>query len=122
MLTRTGIIFIVHIYFLSDVLLIKIGGAYIPPARLRMMQEQIEDKSRWALFRIHKACMYNIHVCLSYYSVPYQRMAWEALKKTINGLINKVQESHKCIMLATAYRTSYVYNVHNYYLEYYYHY
>ncbi|KAK6166549.1 hypothetical protein SNE40_023209 [Patella caerulea] len=46
----------------------RTGGAYIPPARLRMMQQQITDKS----------------------SVPYQRMAWEALKKSINGLINKV--------------------------------
>ena len=44
------------------------GGAYIPPAKLRMMQSQIQDKS----------------------SVVYQRLAWEALKKSINGLINKV--------------------------------
>ncbi|EDV26964.1 uncharacterized protein TRIADDRAFT_23262 [Trichoplax adhaerens] len=44
------------------------GGAYIPPARLRMMQEQITDKS----------------------SENYQRLSWEALKKSINGLVNKV--------------------------------
>ena len=25
----------------------RTGGAYIPPARLRMMQEQITDKTRW---------------------------------------------------------------------------
>jgi len=24
-----------------------VGGAYIPPARLKMMQESIEDKSRY---------------------------------------------------------------------------
>ncbi|KAG0318699.1 pre-mRNA-splicing factor cwc22 [Linnemannia gamsii] len=48
--------------------LTRTGGAYIPPARLRMMQEQITDKS----------------------SKEYQRIAWEALKKSINGLINKV--------------------------------
>jgi len=50
----------------------RTGGAYIPPARLRMMQEQITDKS----------------------SVEYQRIAWEALKKSINGLINKVTASN----------------------------
>jgi pre-mRNA-splicing factor CWC22 len=44
------------------------GGVYIPPARLRQLQAQITDKS----------------------SKEYQRMAWEALKKSINGLINKV--------------------------------
>ncbi|KAK3767407.1 hypothetical protein RRG08_032085 [Elysia crispata] len=50
----------------------KAGGAYIPPAKLRMMQEQITDKS----------------------SVAYQRMSWEALKKSITGLINKVNVSN----------------------------
>ncbi|KAK7111884.1 pre-mRNA-splicing factor CWC22 homolog [Littorina saxatilis] len=50
----------------------RTGGAYIPPAKLRMLQAQITDKS----------------------SVPYQRMAWEALKKSINGLINKVNVSN----------------------------
>ncbi|EON97742.1 putative cell cycle control protein [Phaeoacremonium minimum UCRPA7] len=44
------------------------GGTYIPPARLRALQAQITDTS----------------------SKEYQRMAWEALKKSINGLINKV--------------------------------
>jgi len=46
----------------------KIGGAYIPPAKLRLMQEKIQDKN----------------------SEQYQRLAWEGLKKSINGLINKV--------------------------------
>jgi len=49
-------------------ILTRTGGAYIPPARLRQMQESITDKS----------------------SAAYQRMAWEALKKSINGLVNKV--------------------------------
>jgi len=44
------------------------GGTYIPPARLRALQAQITDKT----------------------SKEYQRMAWEALKKSINGLINKI--------------------------------
>ncbi|OKL59600.1 Pre-mRNA-splicing factor cwc22 [Talaromyces atroroseus] len=48
------------------------GGTYIPPARLRALQAQITDKS----------------------SKEYQRMSWEALKKSINGLINKVNVSN----------------------------
>uniref|UniRef100_A0A7N6A493 Pre-mRNA-splicing factor CWC22 homolog n=1 Tax=Anabas testudineus TaxID=64144 RepID=A0A7N6A493_ANATE len=55
-----------------DPILTRTGGAYIPPAKLRMMQQQITDKS----------------------SLPYQRMSWEALKKSINGLINKVNVSN----------------------------
>ncbi|KAF1974430.1 MIF4G-domain-containing protein [Bimuria novae-zelandiae CBS 107.79] len=45
----------------------RAGGAYIPPARLRAMQAAITDKK----------------------SPEFQRMAWEALKKSIQGLINK---------------------------------
>lgn len=30
----------------QDPLLTRTGGAYIPPAKLRMMQEQITDKNR----------------------------------------------------------------------------
>lgn len=48
------------------------GGTYIPPARLKALQAQITDKS----------------------SKEYQRMAWEALKKSINGLINKINVSN----------------------------
>lgn len=44
------------------------GGTYVPPARLRALQSQVTDKA----------------------SKEYQRMAWEALKKSINGLVNKV--------------------------------
>ena len=46
----------------------RTGGAYIPPARLAMMQRDVKDPS----------------------TVEFQRMAWEALKKSINGIINKV--------------------------------
>ncbi|TNN16663.1 Pre-mRNA-splicing factor CWC22 [Schistosoma japonicum] len=46
----------------------KTGGAYIPPGRLRQLQAQITDKS----------------------SEAYQRIAWEALKKSIHGFINKI--------------------------------
>lgn len=50
----------------------KTGGAYIPPAKLRLMQQNISDKN----------------------SEAYQRLAWESLKKSINGLINKVNVSN----------------------------
>ena len=52
----------------DDPLSMKTGGAYIPPARLRLMQQSIKDKA----------------------SAEFQRLAWEALKKSINGHINKV--------------------------------
>lgn len=55
-----------------DLLTSRTGGAYIPPAKLRMMQENITDKS----------------------SAAYQRIAWEALKKSIHGYINKVNISN----------------------------
>ncbi|EIW71737.1 hypothetical protein TREMEDRAFT_38044 [Tremella mesenterica DSM 1558] len=49
------------------------GGAYIPPARLRAMQaDAAKDKT----------------------SSEYQRMSWDALRKSINGLINKVNVSN----------------------------
>jgi pre-mRNA-splicing factor CWC22 len=48
------------------------GGVYIPPARLRELQAQITDQT----------------------SKEFQRMAWDALKKSINGLINKVNISN----------------------------
>lgn len=51
-----------------DILTSKTGGAYIPPAKLRALQAAITDKS----------------------SAAYQRIAWEALKKSIHGFINKV--------------------------------
>jgi hypothetical protein len=46
----------------------KSGGTYIPPAKLRALHAQITDRA----------------------SEDYQRLTWEALKKSINGLINKV--------------------------------
>ncbi|EPB81469.1 hypothetical protein HMPREF1544_11809 [Mucor circinelloides 1006PhL] len=50
----------------------RAGGAYIPPHRLRQLQQSIKDTS----------------------SEEYQRITWEALKKSINGLINKVNTSN----------------------------
>lgn len=50
----------------------RAGGAYIPPHRLRQLQQSVKDTS----------------------SDEYQRITWEALKKSINGLINKVNTSN----------------------------
>ncbi|CAG2120296.1 unnamed protein product, partial [Medioppia subpectinata] len=58
-------------------LLLRTGGAYIPPARLRLMQKDITDKN----------------------SQEYQRISWEALKKSINGLINKVNVANIAIIV-----------------------
>ncbi|KKY28066.1 putative cell cycle control protein [Phaeomoniella chlamydospora] len=56
----------------EKLLTMRSGGTYIPPARLRALQAQITDRT----------------------SKEYQRMAWEALKKSVNGLINKVNVSN----------------------------
>jgi pre-mRNA-splicing factor CWC22 len=50
----------------------KAGGAYIPPFRLKQMMQEAQDKS----------------------SPEYQRMTWEGLKKSINGLVNKVTKAN----------------------------
>ena len=65
-----------------------LGGAYIPPARLRMVQQQITDKNRYSMTYMGHVILFitEPHIC----SEPYQRLAWEALKKSINGLVNKV--------------------------------
>ena len=50
----------------------RAGGAYVPPFKLAQMMREIEDKS----------------------SPEYQRITWEALKKSINGLVNKINSSN----------------------------
>ncbi|KAJ0552937.1 putative MIF4G-like, type 3, initiation factor eIF-4 gamma, MA3, MIF4G-like domain superfamily [Helianthus annuus] len=50
----------------------KSGGVYIPPFRLARMMDGVEDKS----------------------SLEYQKMTWDALKKSINGLVNKVNAAN----------------------------
>uniref|UniRef100_T1IGH0 MI domain-containing protein n=2 Tax=Rhodnius prolixus TaxID=13249 RepID=T1IGH0_RHOPR len=59
-----------------DMITTKTGGAYIPPGKLRLMQASITDKS----------------------SAEYQRIAWEALKKSIHGHINKVNTSNIAVV------------------------
>ncbi|EPX72467.1 splicing factor Cwf22 [Schizosaccharomyces octosporus yFS286] len=50
----------------------RTGGTYVPPAKLKALQAQITDKN----------------------SQEYQRLQWEGLKKSINGLVNKVNKSN----------------------------
>jgi pre-mRNA-splicing factor CWC22 len=47
----------------------KTGGVYIPPFKLAMMRKEIQDKN----------------------SAEYQKLTWDALRKSLNGLINKVR-------------------------------
>ncbi|WFD32909.1 pre-mRNA-splicing factor cwc22 [Malassezia sp. CBS 17886] len=48
----------------------RAGGAYVPPARLRALMAEVGRADPG--------------------SVEYQRMSWEALRKSITGLVNKV--------------------------------
>nr|KAJ0189818.1 hypothetical protein LSAT_V11C800396530 [Lactuca sativa] len=50
----------------------KSGGVYIPPFKLARMMSEFQDKS----------------------SMEYQRMTWDALRKSINGLVNKVNDTN----------------------------
>lgn len=50
----------------------KTGGVYIPPFKLAQMMRNVEDKS----------------------SKEYQRLTWDALRKSINGLVNKVNAAN----------------------------
>ena len=59
----------ITLYFSEEnPLMTKTGGTYMPPHKLRALQASITDKT----------------------SEPYQRLTWEALKKSLNGLVNKV--------------------------------
>ncbi|CAG9463972.1 unnamed protein product [Pedinophyceae sp. YPF-701] len=48
------------------------GGAYIPPFKLAQMMAEVTDKR----------------------GADYQRMTWDALRKSINGLVNKVNSTN----------------------------
>jgi pre-mRNA-splicing factor CWC22 len=56
----------------------RAGGAYIPPFRLKQMMQEAQNKA----------------------SPEFQRMTWEALKKSINGLINKVTKTNISAIIA----------------------
>ena len=53
---------------IEEILKARGAGQYLPPHKLRMLEEAVTDKA----------------------SEQYQRLTWDALKKSINGLINKV--------------------------------
>jgi len=55
----------------------RAGGAYLPPAKARLLLDQISDKQ----------------------SEQYQRLCWDALKKSINGLVNKVNVGNISIIV-----------------------
>jgi pre-mRNA-splicing factor CWC22 len=46
----------------------RTGGVYIPPFKMRLIEKSIKDKV----------------------SPEYQRVTWDALKKSLNGIVNKV--------------------------------
>ncbi|KAK6931744.1 MIF4G-like, type 3 [Dillenia turbinata] len=50
----------------------RTGGVYIPPFKLARMMKEVQDKS----------------------SPEFQRLTWDALRKSINGLVNKVNATN----------------------------
>ncbi|KAG6537559.1 hypothetical protein ZIOFF_002653 [Zingiber officinale] len=50
----------------------RTGGIYIPPHRMAQLMREVQDKS----------------------SEAYQRLSWDALRKSINGLVNKVNATN----------------------------
>jgi pre-mRNA-splicing factor CWC22 len=56
----------------QKLLSLRSQGVYMPPHKLRALQAAITDRS----------------------TKEYQRMAWDALKKSINGLVNKVNTAN----------------------------
>lgn len=77
----------------------RAGGTYIPPAKLRAMQQQISDKSSPAFQRT--SSRHHQPQILYLYPIPHPApllslagMAWDALKKSINGIVNKVNVSN----------------------------
>ena len=73
----------------------RTGGAYIPPSRLKAMQKDQKDEN----------------------SIEFQRTTWEALKKSINGLINKVRPfppvSKKLLSLGTIQDPAFLFSPNN---------
>jgi hypothetical protein len=61
---------------------VKTGGVYIPPFKLARMMADVSDRS----------------------SPEYQRLTWEALKKSLNGIINKVNTTNIKAILVEVFR------------------
>lgn len=60
---------------LNQIFSSRSGGVYIPPFKLARMMEELRQKDE-------------------HQSTEYQRMMWEMLRKSINGIINKVNISN----------------------------
>ncbi len=58
---------------MSDLEALRAGGVYIPPFKLRRLQAKLAENKK---------------------SQAYQRLQWEALRKSINGPINKANKSN----------------------------
>ncbi|KAJ0961367.1 hypothetical protein J5N97_000494 [Dioscorea zingiberensis] len=56
----------------ADVSNLRTGGVYIPPHKMAQLMRDVQDKS----------------------SEAYQRLSWDALRKSINGLVNKVNATN----------------------------
>ena len=52
----------------------RAGGVYVPPHKLRAMQQKMMEEAPGSL--------------------DHQRMMWELLRKSINGIVNKVNISN----------------------------
>jgi pre-mRNA-splicing factor CWC22 len=63
-----------------------IGGTYVPPHKRKRAETQVSDKK----------------------SIEYQRLNWDALKKSINGLINKVNISNVKDIIADLFKENLV--------------
>lgn len=61
-----------YIHVHSNLHDIVAGGVYVPPFKLARLQQKTDDTK----------------------SAAYQRQMWEALRKSINGLVNKVNVSN----------------------------
>ena len=59
---------------MTKMALTKAGGAYIPPHKMRKMMEEMEKEG-----------------VMEEKGQEYQRLRWDALRKSLNGLINKVR-------------------------------
>ncbi|CAF1200519.1 unnamed protein product [Adineta steineri] len=64
----------------------RTGGLYMPPAKLRLLQASLTNKQ----------------------TPEYQRIAWEALKKTINGRVNKVNISNLPLIIRELFKDNIV--------------
>lgn len=68
--------------------MVRSGGAYIPPARLAAMLPQQHPDPSDPAYRASDA---------------FQRLSWDALKKSLNGIVNKVNTANLKYVVAEAF-------------------